>query len=289
MRNIHFLLLLLVFGIAAVGVLSEMAMQNPQDEAKKFLNLVQKGDVENALLEFGDNTCHCAPKGGYTSYFQYESGVDPNIAFLVGQPFEMDKDIPAVQMADKQPYLFPWDKPETYALDAQVFFSEKTRAPYFLPMDTAFGEEISEAQLNQFIGDPAEGANRAFSLRLRPKLEAGFIPPHQTTKEDLEAEKSAKEVLTPEMAKYLYPKDAAPIKLPDGKTAPIEQFADKLPRLYSAVVRLYIVRRGQLTRWTIKKLQLHDAVLITEKGERLQVLRTKAPSASDLETPANNN
>lgn len=287
MRNIHFLLFLVVFGIAAVGVLSEIAMKDPRGEASKFLNLVRMGDVEKALDEFGDNTCHCAPKGGYTSYFKLESGVDPNIAFLKGQPFSLSNDLPMVQMADKQPYLFPWDKPETFALDAQVYFNERDKAPYFLPMDTAFGQEIAEAALDKFAANPAEGGQRAFSLRVRPTLQPGYVPPHVPSKEDEAAEKAAEEVLTPEMAKYLYPKDAAPIKLADGKSVPMDQFANRLPRLYSIVVRLYIVRRGQLSRWTIKKLQLHDAVLITSKGERAHVLETKAPAPSDLETPAN--
>jgi hypothetical protein len=287
MRNIHFLLFFILFAIAAVGVLSEMANQDPRGEARKFLSLVKEGAVQKALGEFGDNTCHCAPKGGYGSYFKLESGVDPNIAFLKGQEFSEDAKLPMVPMADKQPYLFPWDKPETFALDAQVHFNAREKSPYFLPMDTAFGQEITEADLDKFAANPADGGQRAFSLRVRHTLSPGYVPPHVPSKEDEEAEKAAKEVLTPEMAKYLYPRDAGQVKLFDGKSVPVEQLADRLPRLYSVVVRLYIVRRGQLSRWTIKKLQLHDAVLINNKGERAHLLETRAPAPSDLETPDN--
>ncbi|MFN8656939.1 MAG: hypothetical protein U0105_11420 [Candidatus Obscuribacterales bacterium] len=266
-----------------------MASQDPRDEARKFLTIVGSGNVEKALGEFGDNTCHCAPKGGYTSYFQYESGVDPNIAFLLGQKFQVSSNIQGVRMADNQPFLLPWEKPETFAVDAQLVFDKKENAPYFLPMDTAFGEPIPEAELKKFLADPTEGAIRAFSLRVRPTLKPGFIPEfHAVTKEDVEAEKSAKEVLAPELLKYLHARDAGPVKLDDGKTVAMEEYGDQLPRLYSAVVRLYIVRRGQINRWTIKKVQLHDAILLTNKGERLQVLRTKAPTPADLETPGNN-
>ncbi len=266
-----------------------MASQDPRDEARKFLTIVGSGNVEKALGEFGDNTCHCAPKGGYTSYFKYESGVDPNIAFLLGQKFQVNSNIQGVRMADNQPFLLPWEKPETFAVDAQLIFDKKENAPYFLPMDSAFGEPIPEAELKKFIADPTEGAIRAFSLRVRPTLKPGFIPEfHATTKEDVEAEKSAKEVLAPEMLKYLHARDAGPVMLDDGKTVAMEEYGDQLPRLYSAVVRLYIVRRGQINRWTIKKVQLHDATLLTNKGERLQVLRTKAPTPADLETPGNN-
>lgn len=266
-----------------------MASQDPRDEATKFLTIVGSGNVDKALGEFGDNTCHCAPKGGYTSYFKYESGVDPNIAFLLGQKFLINKkSIQGVRMADNQPFLLPWEKPETFAVDAQVVFDQKNNAPYFLPMDTAFGEPITEEEFKKFLADPTEGAIRAFSLRVRPTLKAGFVPEFcATSTEDLEAEKSAKEVLAPEMLKYLHARDAGPVKLHDGKTVSLEEYADQLPRLYSAVVRLYIVRRGQINRWTIKKVQLHDATLVTNTGQRLQVLRTKAPTPADLETPGN--
>src|SRR3990167_5878243 len=87
MRLSYALFLLTCFGLIVCWLLSSWPDLEPQCAALSFLEVVKQGDIKQAETFFGDNTCHCPPKGGWGSLLKYESGHEPNFAFLVGHPF----------------------------------------------------------------------------------------------------------------------------------------------------------------------------------------------------------
>lgn len=266
MRSFHIFLLVGIFLFGGVAVFMSQAQEDPADEARSFLKLVSKSDLDGALQEFGDNTCHCAPKGGYGSYFKYED--EPTLAFLVGKDFSVQKTSVKKLPYNNEPYVLPWDKPEDVAVRAWVDIPEGSR-PYFLPLDTAFGYEISQALLKQFTSNPEKDWWKAFTLRLRQSLQPGLIPkydPNAKQAKGTEADEAATENILPaEMMKYLHPADAAPVSVMDKKVQPMSEFANELPRLKSIVIGMKIVRRGALKRWAVKKIGYEDPV-ITANG-----------------------
>jgi hypothetical protein len=264
MRNLAPLLLIAIFAACVFMVFSSGTNADPADEARKFLRLLQRDDYEAAVAEFGDNTCHCAPKGGYVAYLRYDKAHDPNVAFLRGQQFEIGQPTTKQLPYNGEKHLFPWDKPEDVAVYVPITFKDPNSRPYFLPADMAFGYEMPQNDLEKFDSNPADGWMRAFTLRLRPKLEAGVVkPPDPNDKPEVEGELKGvdKSLIPPEVLKYQQPKDAAPVKLTDGRTVPASEMAAQLPRLKAITIGFKIVRRGTYHRWAVKKLGIENPVL----------------------------
>jgi hypothetical protein len=260
------LLLLAILGFGAFFAFSEMVNADPADEAKKFLRLVEAGNYRQALSEFGDNTCHCAPKGGYVAYLRYDTANDPSLAFLLGQKFEAGKATVKKLPFNGEAYMMPWDKPEDVAVYVPITFDDPATRPYFLPMDMAFGNEMPESEVKAFESAPDKDWWRAFTLRLRSRLTADVIEKVPPPKSNLEAEQPSEapaDLIPPELAKYQHPGEAANVKLSDGKTVPAQQVAGDLPRLQSAIIGFKIVRAGVWHRWAIKKLGVMEPVIVS--------------------------
>lgn len=254
------------------------------EEASIFLNKMMEGDRPAVLTQFGDNTCHCQPRGGYSAFLKFESGENDNLAFLYEHKFKVGamtaKEVPTVEKF--QGSSLPWEKPESNEVDVQLSFDKKDYSPYFLPLDMAYGYPIKEADLDKFCLDPSIEFFKSTALRLRPSLEKGLVPPAPTDpnrKPEFMAD-YYKTMLPPEACKYLKPTDAADVITADGKPAPAAQFADKLPRLKAGVLRLVVVRRGKMQRWAIKKGTFIDPVFTLADGKEL-ALKTPEKAISE--------
>jgi hypothetical protein len=249
-------------------IFSSEAGEKPQTEALTFLNKVSRNDQAGALKEFGDNTCHCAPKGGYEAYLHgYEVAQEPNITFLMGKPLVFGTQ-PRVKFLPENgtPYVFPWDKPEDAVVYMPVEFANPSDRPYFLPLDSAFGFQITENQLEKFKSDRQDWT-KALTLRLRSSLQSDTVRPRDPKAPPTELEKAAKDGLLPaEMAKYIHPADAGTVKMATGEVVPMQQLKDSLPRLKSCEVGMKIVRRGSFRRWA-KKLGVVNCVLVSGNKE----------------------
>lgn len=266
--RIHVVLLLGIFAFAMFSLFNSQASADPAETAQSFLASVKSGDVTSALMEFGDNTCHCAPDGGYASYLNYEGAHDPNLAFLVGQRFEIGKPITKQLPMHTQGSFLPWDKPEDVAVFIPVQFNNRVEMPYFLPMDSAFGHNETEAEYAKFKKDPTFEWMRAFTLRLRPTLETGFIKvPDKVVKPPAGEVMIVEKDLPPEVLKYLHPKDPGSATMADGKQVPMRAIESELPRLKSIIVGFKVVRRGMMQRWTIQKIGVQDGVLLAGQRE----------------------
>ncbi len=174
MRLFYAVFLLTCFGIIVLWVLSSWPSVKPQCAALSFLEAIKQADILQAETFFGDNTCHCPPKGGYGSLLKYESGHEPNLAFLVGHPFQAGK--PTIKMLkDSAAYLLPWDAPESTEVAVPLFFNSNQYRPYFLPLKLAYGQTMTVAEFERALQDLRTDSWKGFSLRLRASLQPGTI------------------------------------------------------------------------------------------------------------------
>jgi hypothetical protein len=183
-------------------------------------------------------------------------------------------------------------------VDIPITFDPKKYAPLFLPLPMAYGEQMTEAQLNDFIKDPDTDAWKGFTLRLRPSLKPGAIAPPseplpakvqdefkdlqpkkpgQEEKDEESTEDAVRKVLGAEAAKYIQPKDAGPVVDADGKPIPTEKVESMLPHLTSAIIRLHVVRRGAVNEWTIYHFGLMYPVLQFNDGREVKLVHDRRP------------
>jgi hypothetical protein len=272
MRSFYILILLSIFFVSTIAIFSEEINAKAQSEAIVFINKLKAGNTDEILKEFGDNTCHCAPEGGYISYLKYESGHDPNLAFLLGHPFQ-NNSLKEVKLKENQPYLLPWDKPESVYIYVPIIFDPNVYSPLFIPLDMAYKKEISEAQLNTFLKDPSYDWQKAFTLRLRPTLASNLIgKPLINDRLENQIKLTSTNGKTIDKT-YFYPQDASAIALKNGGSIPAKQMVNMFPKLKSVVLRLKIVRRGLLRPWTINKIAIEKGQILTATGKELDLNR----------------
>lgn len=98
-------------------------------------------------------------------------------------------------------------------------------------------------------------------------------------------EEAIKETLGDEVAMYLHPKDAGPVKLADGTDMTAIDVEKQLPRLQSAKLRLHIVRREQLRRWTVYHMGILEPVLKLQDGSAFPLKSYRSPSGEAVPDP----
>ncbi|HEY9868900.1 MAG TPA: hypothetical protein V6D08_07020, partial [Candidatus Obscuribacterales bacterium] len=217
---------------------------SPAPAAMSFLRTIRQGAVAEAAEMFGDNSCRCPPRGGWIALLKYEYGEEPSLAFLVGHPFEIGR--PRIMpVKDNTPYVLPWEVPESAFVDVPLSFDAGSYSPLFLPLKLAYGQDMTLGQFQEALQDLRKDDWKGFSLRLRPSLAAGVVPPPPAVAEhkgpapdktgDDKAEASrtaelAKELFGAQAAQFLTPRDAASVTLPGGGRLSAEQVESRLPR-----------------------------------------------------------
>jgi hypothetical protein len=277
---------------------------DPRAEALTFLKDVSQGGLAKTVKHFGGNTCRCPAKGGWGSYLIYQSGAESNLAFMTGHPFATGTPSAHVLVNDR-PALLPWQKPQDYVIDVPIAFDAHAYAPLFLPLPMAYGDKMTKDQLDDFIKDPDKDAWKGFTLRMRPSIEPGAIAPPKEPlpedaadefkdlkkpaedkdsknktaeeKDDASTEEAVKKALGADAAKYLKPKDAGPVVDADGKVIPADKVAALLPHLRSAIMRLHVVRRGEVNDWTIYHFGLMYPVLDFNDGREVKLTHDRRP------------
>jgi hypothetical protein len=269
----------------------------PQKEAYDFLKDVRQGNLSRTVKHFGGNTCRCPAKGGWGSYLVFASGQEANLAALVGHPFNIGvASVTYIKGDQKSAFLLPWEKAEDTIVEVPIDFDLHEYAPYFLPIPLAYGKDMSYSDLLSFVNDPVTDAWKGFSLRLRPALQPGAIKPDEKTissesrmefralqelfdgsskaasKDRLERPKVdqdyIKKALGENAPEFITPKDCGNV-LKDGKVLPIDFVASVLPRLRSTVLKLHVVRTGQIDQWTIFHFAFTHTVVFERNGNRL--------------------
>lgn len=253
---------------------------NPSRHALSFVKHVKNNDYGKVVEAFGGNVCRCPAKLGWVSYLFYNSGEEPNLAFLMGQDFEAGPIAVKAMKSDSKNYSI-LDKPEDFAVAIPLRFDHYR--PMFLPLDMAYGYDISADQFEKFLGDPDHEAWKALTLRMRPSLAKGTADEPEAARvlvnkqkqkakresskigPSTEAEKPDQNDLEKELfgdaARYNTPKDAGKVKLADGTALSNEVVAARLPRLKSAILHLHMVRRDQRQPFTVFHFVISDPVL----------------------------
>ena len=282
-----------IFLITIVLLLTTMGSDPNTDEAQLFLNKLKEGEASALITQFGDNTCHCQPRGGYQAYLKYQSGESENLAYLFGHKFSIgamsSREVPTVEKV-KGGYM-AWESPESTEVDVQVSFNPAEYSPYLLPRDMAYGYTMKEADLLKFCAEPRAETEkvkpveffRDITLCLRPSLEKGLVPPPAPPDKNRKPEYMSDfylQLLSGDDAKYLRPADAGNVETDSGKSASAVDFAQKLPRLKSGVLRVSVVRRGKMQRWAVKKVRLKDPVFTLSNGKEL-ALKTPEEALAD--------
>lgn len=281
---------ILLLGILATVIVVLLTTDEPSsDTAKLFLGKLSAGDAASVIPFFGDNTCHCQPRGGYRAYLCYESGENDNLAFLLGQKFSFSQmESRQVPVEGKDKYKgsdLPWEQPESTEVDVPIDLAGAGYKPYFLPLDTAYGHEISESSLKEFALDPSERFWNSLALRLRPSLKPGLVEKPLPAKVEAKPEFMSDlylQLLPAEEAKYIRPADPGAVKTSTGKSQDLSDFESSIPRLKSCVLRLYVVRRGRLQRWAVRKARVKDPVFELSGGK---LLALKSPEESLKDKP----
>ncbi len=98
-------------------------------------------------------------------------------------------------------------------------------------------------------------------------------------------EDAIKETLGDEIAMYLHPKDAGIVRKKDGSTVPQEQVEKALPRLKSFKLRLHIVRREKLKKWTVYHFGFIQPVVKLSDGSEVALSSYRNPSGEKIPEP----
>lgn len=256
MKVLYVAFFVFCLSIVSYFVLNDTSSSPPEPIARDFLETVKRGDRQAAAQFFGDVGCSCPPKGGYSSYFKYESGLDPNLAFLIGKPYRIGT-LGKLERKEKFPYLVPWERPVCFDVSVPLQFQNET-APLLLPLPMAFGKRMTEKELDSFIANPDADKSRGISLRLRSTVATGLVPQPPADKlNDRNKDDS-----------YLFPRDAGPVITLAGIPVAYSVLDEKLPRLAALTVHLKMERRGQMNPWLISRIRFTDAV-VQAKGRGL--------------------
>jgi hypothetical protein len=276
---------------------------DPSRHALSFVQHVQNNDYEKVVASFGGNICRCPAKLGWVSYLFYNSGEEPNLAFLMGHDFEAGPIAVKAMKSDAKNYSI-LDKPEDFAVAIPLRFDHYR--PMFLPLDMAYGYDISSEQFEQFLADPDHEAWKGLTLRMRPSLDKGTADEPEAAKilvnkqkkkakreqsktgqagqEEQPVQNDLEKELFGDAARYNTPKDAGTVKLADGTTLSNEAVAARLPRLKSAILHLHMVRRDQRQPFTVFHFVISDPVLSLAGSNKDIVLKNfhaPAPQATE--------
>lgn len=264
-------------GAAVVLMLwGSAAWADPEGLARLFVKRVQAGDVAGAQRLFGDPQFRTPPRGGDGAYFVYESGQEPNLAFLVGHPF----DIGQTSMRESRSDWYLIDGVLYAYVTIPLSFRPERDQPYLLPSAMAFGRRMPFVAFMNFVvaPDQTRGEFRDFSLRLRPSIEAGLIRPPAprvaVPPPPVGPPGAGPTMPSPaqmaEMSTSLFqaaPRDPAPVLLPTGEALTTEQLKRLLPRLRAITLEVHLERRGRLAAFGVSSFQFTEAVLATDLGE----------------------
>jgi hypothetical protein len=299
--TIIFIGIFLIIGFTALKIGPDE--DTPVKYAKQFLNHLQDGDYHHAVASFGGNICRCPADLGWVSYLIYGSGEEPNLALMMGKRFERGSiSYKKMESAVDKSQKALLENPQDFEVDIPIKFDPKIYAPYFLPLDMAYGLPIKSRDFDTFLSDPDKDSWRSMTLRMRPSLEPETVTiPYEAEAEidhymknkkaeekerreqralghrvEIETKSSgnapspieiaaglAKEALAASAEnKFLIPKDAGPVTADDGKALPLETVAARLPRLKSALLKLHMVRRDTIQPFTVFHFVLSDPVLL---------------------------
>jgi hypothetical protein len=253
---------------------------SPEKKAVSFLADVKGGNPSKVVRHFGNNVCHCPKSKGWGAYLAFETDEEPNLAFLLGHPFNIGR-IEKMRIASalQAQHGVIWEEPEDYLVNVQINFDRNKYRPVFIPLPMAYGKTMSIMEVNEFLINPQSEYWKSFTLRLRDQLKIGAIKFDSTNIDqdvrgdfkflDKKSKESVKEKesMDKELSWYFIPKDAGSIILANGKTIGADQIENKFPRLTSMVMQLRIVRSAKLQPWSVAEFEIKSPAIEKVNGQ----------------------
>jgi hypothetical protein len=224
---------------------------NPGTSAREFLQALETGETQLAISFFGSNKCSCSG-AGWQQLTIYDRGLEPNVAYLVGTPVTVSRTAARAKAPDEL----------TRIVHLKLNFS--SRKPYFLPLPSAYGWNISEAEFNKFLADPSVDAWKGFSLRLRPSLEPGLIknPKPQDPDKTATDPEIANNQLAPELLSFLRPTDPGEI-VTGANHSPMNTKSKTLPVLDSVEMVFKLTKSDPsiFGKWSIARFYYSNPII----------------------------
>lgn len=312
MRFAYPILLLVLMAIIASTWMSSNMLSEPDAEGMTFLDYVRQGDVVKSVRQFGSNACRCPAKGGWVSYLIYKSGQEQNLAFMLGHPFETGKpkDSPIQNGKEavlpwQKPEDYAVDVPITFKTEQYMPYFLPLKMAYGKDMtEDEFNHflvdpdeeswkgltmrlrpglakgsikppvvEVPKDLALQFISltGETEQVKMASEALKRSNAESAAIA-HHTTDDTNVSDEDIKKALGDKATEYLIPQEAGRVLNAQGQPLSEEEVLKRLPRLQSALLRLHVVRRGKLQRWTIYHFGFMYPKLLLADGKILPLV-----------------
>lgn len=248
-----------------------------QDSAQErlcaFLSCLKDGKLAEARKSLGSEGCACSPPGGWSAYLNCRSSLEPNLAFLIGTGFLVNKQDLG------EPFVDPVHKNVIHRpAHLQLSFPAASR-PYLLPVKLAFGSDMNLAELDSFASDPGLEGLKGLTLRLRPRLGPGSIAPDPVLlSKEPESESEQKDSLDSDSltalfgtdaALILFPKDDARVRKSDGSILSTEELAAHLPRLSKLDMTVDLVCKKGSKVWKVFKCKFDDPQIDSPQGKQI--------------------
>ncbi|HEV8473344.1 MAG TPA: hypothetical protein VGR82_11270 [Methylomirabilota bacterium] len=239
--------------------------------ATDFVRQVQRGEIAKAKRLLDSSGFRHRFEAGDDVYFRYESGYDPNLAFLVGRPFTIGT--PQVREQRSDWYLLDGTMYGTVTLPLR--FDAARYQPWVLPAPIAFGRRMEFVDFMNFVVAPGADTER-LSVRIRPSLEPGLITPAPAQFVAPPPPPAGPPGARPTMARRdagyrtIFgpgPVDPAPVLLPSGEPLTAAQLGRLLPRLQAITLEISLMRSGRFASWAVMRWTFTKATVVTHRGE----------------------
>jgi hypothetical protein len=305
------LVILILAVLASILSVTFLFGFDPKQEASAFIEAVQSGNLGRTARHFG-MICVCPVRGGWGSYLVYQSGEEPNLAFLMGHHFRTEQNNLVSLWQATTPSL-PWRRAEEADVNLTLEFPKEDYRPMLLPLPLAYGKDMRFKDFQHFINHPAEGLGQGMTLRLRSGLQPGSIKPNvesidpqerpqfkaldgesnalkskdprlnNKSDQTSQAGKLLTEALKHQNTPYLIPKEAGNVIGEDGKPIAIEAVEKKLPRLRSAILILHVVRSGPWQNWAVFRFAFTRPIFSQDDDTKIVDLTTTPPKKPHYE------
>ena len=258
----------LVLALGLILFAPTAAFADAETLTRDFLNAIKAGDVDRAKRLY-DPRYASIQRAGLDALFRYESGYQPNLAFLVGQPFTVESVTLTVPIRSE---WYTVDGVRGHHVTARLRF-DGDRGPFLLPSPIAFGRAMEFIDFMNFVKHPESGRFGELTLRLRPTVAPGTITPPpapQMVKAPPPpvgrggAQRPVMAMPQPTFEGGLMgarPRDPGAVVLPSGERLTADQLAALLPRLTAIDVMLTTMQRGRLTAWKVEHVSFTNVVL----------------------------
>jgi hypothetical protein len=265
---------ILCLALSFVLLLPAVAAADAEKLTRDFLNAVKAADLERAKRLY-DPRYASIQKAGLDALFRYESGYQPNLTFLVGQPFSVDSVTLTVPIRSE---WYTLDGVRGHNVTARLRFDGE-RGPFFLPSPIAFGRSMEFVDFMNFVKDPGSGRFGELTLRLRPSIAAGMItptpppqmvkaPPPPVTRDGTQQPAMVRPSPTFEGGLMgAGPRDPGAVMLPSGEALTPDQLAALLPRLAAIDVMLTTMQRGRLASWKVEHVNFTNVLLVSHGAQ----------------------